>query len=269
MMNGNQRILRSACCFLCLAALLPMLTFSAQAKPADSAGSYGWYCVHAKDHKQPEMDSSLSFVESLGGYYLDRKVDENSDDKVVYFTFDAGYENGNVAKVLNVLREEQVKAAFFVLENLIERQPELIRQMQADGHLVCNHTAHHKDMSRADDETLLGELRSLENAYRSLTGGEMPRYYRPPEGRFSRANLECLNRNGYKTVFWSFAYPDWDNNRQMPPEKAKQIILENIHNGEVMLLHPTSATNAAILGDVICELKRQGYRFGTLDELTA
>ena len=94
-------------------------------------------------------------------------------------------------------------------------------------------------------------------------------YYRPPEGRFTRENLMCAEENGYKTIFWSFAYPDWDNDRQIPPEKAKEIILDNLHNGEVMLLHPTSETNAAILGDVIRELKAQGYRFGTLDELTA
>ena len=108
----------------------------------------------------------------------------------------------------------------------------------------------------------------MEALYREHTGFEMSKYYRPPEGTFSRENLVCANENGYKTIFWSFAYPDWDNNKQMNTEKAKQIILDNIHNGEVMLLHPTSSTNASILQEVIQTLKAEGYRFGTLDELT-
>ena len=122
--------------------------------------------------------------------------------------------------------------------------------------------------SGASEEDLLEELKALEDQYQALTGEQMPKYYRPPEGRFSRCNLETLREHGYKTVFWSFAYPDWDNQRQMPSQKAKQIILDNLHNGEVMLLHPTSAVNAEILGDVIREAKRLGYRFGTLEELT-
>ena len=113
------------------------------------------------------------------------------------------------------------------------------------------------------------ELHELERIYRENTGYEMAHYYRPPEGTFSKENLITAEENGYKTIFWSFAYPDWDNERQMSAERAKSIILENVHNGEVMLLHPTSSTNAAILKDVIRSLKADGYRFGTLDELTA
>ena len=119
-----------------------------------------------------------------------------------------------------------------------------------------------------NDSDFLAELKELEQIYEESTGYKMASYYRPPEGKFSRDNLAAAHANGYKTVFWSFAYPDWDNNKQMSLEKAKSIILENAHNGEVMLLHPTSATNATILGDVIRELKAEGYRFGTLDELT-
>lgn len=230
---------------------------------AEGVETYSWYCVHAKDHKQPAVDPRLSFVESLGGVYLDRRVDEESADRVVYLTFDAGYENGNISKILDVLQTENVKGTFFILENLIRKDPELVKRMRADGHTVANHTAHHRNMSLTSDSELLKELHTLEEAYKNLTGEEMPHLYRPPEGRFSRANLECLSQNGYRTVFWSFAYPDWDNNRQMSPERAKKIILDNIHNGEIMLLHPTSATNAAVLGDVIRELKAQGYRFGT------
>ena len=230
---------------------------------------FSWYCVHAKGHVQPRADASLAFVEELGGYYIDHKHEaQDEPDKVIYLTFDAGYENGNVAKILDILKEEKVPSAFFVLGNLIKHDTALVKRMAEEGHLVCNHTVRHKDMSRADDETFLTELKDLEKLYEERTGYQMAAYYRPPEGRFSRENLVCAKENGYKTIFWSFAYPDWDNGRQMSLEKAKAMILDNAHNGEVMLLHPTSETNAAILMDVIRELKAQGYRFGTLDELT-
>ena len=230
---------------------------------------YSWYCVHVKDHVQPSVGGDISFVEELDGYYIDhshKTVDD--EDKVVYLTFDAGYENGNVEKILDVMKEEQVTGAFFILGSLITKHPELVKRMAEEGHTVCNHTVRHKNMSGKSDAEFLAELQELERIYKEQTGYEMAKYYRPPEGRFSKKNLECAKKNGYKTVFWSFAYPDWDNNKQMSPEKAKQIILENTHNGEVMLLHPTSSTNAEILSDVIRALKAEGYRFGNLDELT-
>ena len=183
-------------------------------------------------------------------------------------TFDAGYENGNIEKTLNILQEQKVPAAFFILENLIVKNADLVKRMANEGHTVCNHTAHHKDMSGWQEDAVLEELKSLEQLYFERIGGKMAKYYRPPEGVFSCENLDCLSQRGYKTVFWSFAYPDWDNQKQMSAERAKQIILENLHNGEVMLLHPTSNTNVEILADVISEIRAQGYRFGTLDELT-
>ena len=233
------------------------------------ANSYRWYCRHVKDHHKPSIAEELAFVEEHGGYYIDHKRAEDDADKVIYLTFDAGYENGNVTKILDVLREEQVSAAFFVLGHLITKNPELIQRMANEGHLICNHTVRHKDMSGADEETFLAELNELETLCKEHTCCEMAHYYRPPEGTFSKENLVFAEKNRYQTIFWSFAYPDWDNGRQMNPEKAKTIVLDNLHNGEVMLLHPTSATNAAILRDVIRECRAQGYRFGTLNELVA
>lgn len=251
--------------FFVVLSLLCASILGVSAAPA----RFRWYCVHVKDHKQPSLGAELAFIEELGAYYIDRQhADVNADEKVIYLTFDAGYENGNVTKILDILREENVSAAFFILQNLVVKNTDLVKRMVNEGHTVCNHTARHKDMSTFSNEAFLEELHALEVLYREHIGGEMPKYYRPPEGSFSRENLVCANENGYKTIFWSFAYPDWDNNRQMSTEKAKQIILENVHNGEVMLLHPTSSTNAAILQDVIRTLKEQGYRFGTLDELT-
>ena len=250
---------------LCFFAFLRMLSFSSYAQ----AESYHWYCVHVKDHAQPRVGGELAFVEELDGYYIDKAhLSTTDEEKVIYLTFDAGYENGNVAKILDVLKEEDVKGAFFILGHLISENTELVKRMADEGHTVCNHSVRHKNMSGWNDADFLAELHALEEQYAQATGYRMASYYRPPEGTFSRRNLECAKANGYKTIFWSFAYPDWDNQKQMSQEKAKQIILENVHNGEVMLLHPTSATNAAILGDVIRSLKSDGYRFGTLDELT-
>lgn len=256
-----KKVIAFVCCILTLFA------FVLQGDALQSR--YSWYCVHAKDHVQPRVGGDLSFVETLDGYYIDsRHADPNDTDKVIYLTFDAGYENGNVAKILDVLKEKEAPAAFFILGHLITNDTELVRRMAKEGHTVCNHTVHHKDMSSMDDAAFLEEIRSLEALYQEKIGEEMAPYYRPPEGKFSKENLICAQENGYKTIFWSFAYPDWDNQKQPSVEKAKKIILDNAHNGEVMLLHPTSETNAMILGDVIDSLRSEGYRFGTLDELT-
>jgi peptidoglycan-N-acetylmuramic acid deacetylase len=183
-------------------------------------------------------------------------------------TFDAGYENGNVEKTLDVLKENNVSGAFFILSHIIDTNPELIKRMKNEGHLVCNHTATHKDMSQVDDfQSFKEEIETLENKYTELTGEKMESFFRPPEGKFNRRMLEFLEMLNYRTVFWSFAYEDWDNNSQPSREEAKKKILENIHNGAILLLHPTSKTNAEILGEVISELKSLGYRFGRLDEI--
>ena len=228
---------------------------------------YNWYCVHRKDHKQPIADSMISFIEQYNGYYIDKRHNDDCTDKVIYLTFDAGYENGNVEKILDVMKEEQVTGAFFILGNLITSNTELVGRMFDEGHLVCNHTYSHKPITSKSKDELENELGRLETVCYEKTGKKMSKYFRPPEGKFDEASMKHLCELGYKTVFWSFAYADWDNQKQMSSAAAKQKILENVHNGEVMLLHPTSATNAAVLGDVIRELKSQGYRFGTLDEL--
>jgi peptidoglycan-N-acetylmuramic acid deacetylase len=139
--------------------------------------------------------------------------------------------------------------------------------MAAEGHLVCNHTFTHRNLCGAASGALTAELKRLEEAC-SAIGVTVSPYYRPPEGCFDEAMLREAQSAGYKTVFWSFAYADWDNAKQPDPAASKRRILDNLHNGAVILLHPTSATNAAILGDVLREMKALGYRFGGLDELT-
>ena len=250
--------------FLCLLGFAFILSTLCVPTVA-SEKAYSWYCVHEKEHRRPRIDPSLGFIEELDGYYIG--PEKADGDKVIYLTFDAGYENGNVERILDVLKEESVTAAFFILGHLIEKNPDLVLRMAQEGHTVCNHTYHHRNMAKSDKEAFSAELSSLAKAYRDLTGTPMASYYRPPEGRFTRENLVWAKEMGYATVFWSFAYPDWDNQKQMSPEKAKQIVLDNVHDGEIMLLHPTSATNAAILRDVISVLREEGYRFGSLQEL--
>ena len=229
-----------------------------------------WYCPKIVENRQPIADAPMRIIDEYHGYYLDKRHGNDCADKVVYLTFDAGYENGNVEKILDILKEENVSGAFFILGNLIQRNPDLVRRMADEGNLVCNHTNHHKDMTKFDTVEEFGkELSSLEELYYQSTGKEMSKYYRPPEGKFDERSLQFASSLGYKTIFWSLAYADWDNQNQPSAEYAKEKILSRIHNGAVILLHPTSKTNALILKDVIQSLKKMGYRFGTLDELTS
>lgn len=236
--------------------------YHAETCAASPAGSYSWYAAHQKDGKRPPAPAEIPSIGEHGGYFL------GADEPVVYLTFDAGYENGNVEKILDGLKAEGVPGAFFILENLVNRNPELVKRMTEEGHLVCNHTARHKDMSSFSEAEFKEELGRMETAYRNLTGKDMARYYRPPEGRFTIANLDWAKDMGYSTILWSYAYADWDNDRQMAPDAALEKVLSGAHNGMILLLHPTSATNAEILPALIRGLRDRGFRFGTLDELT-
>lgn len=192
----------------------------------------------------------------------------NTSEKVLYLTFDAGYENGCTAKILDTLKEKQVPAAFFLVGNYIQRSPDLVRRMVAEGHTVGNHTMHHYDMSKLSDKAAFSkELTDLEALYQETVGQELPKYYRPPQGIYSEENLKMAQELGYQTVFWSLAYVDWNNDAQPTKETAFAKLLPRTHNGAVVLLHSTSKTNAEILGELIDKWKAMGYRFGTLEEL--
>lgn len=232
------------------------------------AASISWYCKRNNLHNQPILDGNLSFCEGYDVFWCDKKHKSMDAEKVIYLTFDAGYENGNVEKIVDILNEENVKGAFFVLDNILINNQNLIKKMIDSGHTIANHTYKHKDMTKLTSKEEFGcELKKLEDLYYELYGEQMPKYYRPPEGKLNENNLKWAQELGYKTVMWSFAYADWDNQKQPSKEYALKKIYENIHNGEVMLLHPTSKTNSEIIKEVIVELKKQGFRFGTLDEL--
>lgn len=235
---------------------------------AKSSEVYGWYCVRAKDHKSPILPNDLEFIEKYNAYYKDNEHSSYLDrEKVIYLTFDAGYENGNVERILDILKEENVCATFFVLGHFIEQNTDLVIRMNNEGHLVGNHTFSHKNMSKANGEELIKELNMLEALYYEKTGCIMKKFYRPPEGNFSEENLKVLSSEGYATIFWSFAYEDWDNNKQPTKENALNKMKNNLHNGEIMLLHPTSQTNAEVLSSFIKFAKSEGFRFACAEEL--
>ena len=188
--------------------------------------------------------------------------------KVIYLTFDAGYENGCTEKILDVLKAHEVKAAFFLVGNYIQQNADLVRRMVREGHIVGNHTMHHPDMSKiADKAAFAKELSDLESLYKEVTGEQMPKYYRPPQGCYSEENLRMAKELGYKTVFWSLAYVDWNNDSQPTAKQAFDKLLPRIHNGAVGLLHSTSTTNAQILDELLTRWKDMGYSFGTVDGL--
>lgn len=189
-------------------------------------------------------------------------------EKVIYLTFDAGYENGSTEKILDTLKKHQVPAAFFLVGNYIEQNADLVRRMTCEGHIVGNHTMHHPDMSKISDKAAFAkELSDLENLYREVTGEELPKYYRPPQGNYSEENLKMAKELGYKTVFWSLAYVDWNNNSQPTKEQAFSKLIPRIHNGAVVLLHSTSSTNAQILDELLTKWKELGYTFASVEEL--
>ena len=194
----------------------------------------------------------------------------DTSQKVLYLTFDAGYENGSTAKILDTLKRHDVKAAFFLVGNYMEKNADLVRRMVDEGHIVANHTMHHPDMSKLTDKAAFQkELADLEELFREVTGKDLPKYYRPPQGLYSQENLQMAKELGYKTVFWSLAYADWDNSAQPTREQAFAKLLPRVHNGAVVLLHSTSATNAEILDELLTKWKELGYTFDSLDSLFA
>lgn len=254
-----KSLLKKLCTFaLILSLILPIRA---------AANELRWYFKPNDTHTQPVLPSEFSFVEQYGGVYVDRAHNENNDEKVIYLTFDVGYENGNVAKVLDALKAHNATGTFFVLEHIITKETALVKRMFDEGHTVANHTMTHRNMSKADKAIFEEELYGLEKLCSEYTGGVMAKLYRPPEGCFSEDNMKILHDMGYKTIFWSSAYADWDNNNQPSAAYAMEKLKSRLHNGQILLLHPTSATNAAIIDEFLTYLEAEGYSFGSLTEL--
>ena len=222
-----------------------------------------WGLSFSNEGSSPSGPASSAALAKYDAVYLG-----DTSQPVLYLTFDAGYDNGCTAQILDVLKKHQVPAAFFLVGNYIEKNGDLVRRMAAEGHIVGNHTMHHPDMSKISDfSAFQKELAALETLYAETVGEEMPKFYRPPQGTYSESNLQMAKELGYKTVFWSLAYADWDNQAQPTREQAFSKLIPRVHNGAVVLLHSTSRTNAQILDELLTRWKEMGYRFAPITEL--
>ena len=243
---------------LVLCGMLLIFTFS-----GDALATGSWGLSFQVPGQAPAGPASAETLKKLDGAYLG-----DTSQPVIYLTFDAGYENGHTAKILDVLKKRNVPAAFFLVGHYLEQNPDLVRRMVAEGHTVGNHTMHHPDMSKlADFESFSKELTDLEALYKEVTGREMAKFYRPPQGIYSQENLEFAQKMGYKTVFWSLAYADWDNKNQPSRETAMEKLTGRIHNGAVVLLHSTSKTNAEVLDELLTTWENKGFRFLSIEDL--
>jgi len=253
----NGRLLLCGAVVALFVASLSLL-FARMAVPTGA-----WGLSFQQEGKPPVGNANAQALSQYDAVYLG-----DPEKPVIYLTFDAGYENGCTAQILDVLAAHHVKAAFFVVGNYLETAPELVRRMVKEGHIVGNHTYHHYDMSKiCDAETFRRELDDTAALFREVTGQEMPKYYRPPQGIYSETNLRMAKELGYRTVFWSLAYVDWYRDKQPTREQAFSKLLPRIHNGAVVLLHATSRTNAEILDELLTRWENMGYTFGTIDQL--
>ena len=256
----NKRDLWILAAALAAALLLGLVQFM-----GGSVQTGSWGLSFRTEGQPPVGSADAAALHKYGAYYIG-----DPSEKVLYLTFDAGYENGCTAKILDTLKSHNVPAAFFLVGNYMERNADLVRRMVEEGHIVGNHTMHHPDMSKISEKAAFQkELQDLERLYLSVTGHEMPKYYRPPQGTYSEDNLRMAQELGYRTVFWSLAYVDWKQDDQPTAEYAFAKLLPRTHNGAVILLHSTSQTNAEILDQLLTRWEEQGYRFASIEELFA
>lgn len=244
-----------------LAAQVTEYNEASRAVAASAEGNWG--LSFPGEGQMPVGNATADYLKQYNAYYV-----QDTQDKVIYLTFDAGYENGNTEKILDALKKHQVPATFFLVGNYLETSPDLVKRMVAEGHTVGNHTFHHPDMSKiSTKESFEKELGSLEALYQQTTGQPMKKYYRPPQGKYSDSNLEMAKDMGYRTFFWSLAYVDWYEDKQPTKEEAFKKLLGRIHPGAIVLLHSTSKTNGEILDELLTKWEEMGYHFASLDEL--
>ena len=263
--KGKKLIGAALCLIIVAAAVISWIGFSNRDDGAVEAAESNdnWGLSFQEEGKTPVGNATPEFLKQYNAYFCG-----NSEDKKIYLTFDCGYENGYTPAILDALEKHNVKAAFFVVGNYLETSPDLVKRMVEEGHIVGNHTYHHPDMSQiSDPASFQEEITSLEKKYQEITGLEMQKFYRPPQGKYSESNLKMAQELGYQTVFWSLAYVDWYVDQQPTQEEAYAKLLPRIHPGAVVLLHSTSKINAEILDDLLTKWEQEGYTFGTLNEL--
>ena len=228
----------------------------------ETSAAGNWGLSFQEEGKPPVTNVSAEELAKYDAYFA-----KPTNEKVLYLTFDAGYENGNTSAILDALKKHNAPATFFVVGNYLNTSPELIKRMIEEGHTIGNHTYHHPDMSKiSTKDAFAKEMQDVESQYRQITGKEMSKFYRPPQGKFSEANLQMAKDMGYKTFFWSLAYVDWDPNKQPSKEEAFDKLLNRVHPGAIVLLHSTSRTNGEILDELLSKWKEMGYHFESLTQ---
>lgn len=224
--------------------------------------AYGWGYKRNNTNDVPEIGRYEQILDGHRAYYADL-----SGEKVIYITFDNGYEQGYTSQVLDILKEEEVPATFFVTGHYVEQEPELINRMVEEGHIVGNHSYSHPDFTVLSKDRIKDELDRVEQAVAEISNQKQMQYVRPPRGTFNERTLQWVDELGYFHIFWSVAFIDWEVNRQKGWQYAYESIMNRIHPGAIVLLHTVSQDNAEALKKVIQELKRQGYTFKSLDDL--
>ena len=254
-------MLRWAVLFAILAIAL-LTVHQEEAKAQDRSYHFGF--KKSRNGELPSIDEEgfKAILQKHGAIFTG-----DTGRKELYLTFDNGYENGYTAPILDVLKAKQVKAAFFVTGHYVKDQPELVKRIAQEGHLIGNHSWSHPDMTGISDDRIKEELGRVQAGVAELTGQKEMRFMRPPRGIFSERLLSKSRAYGYTNVFWSIAYKDWDVRQQQGPEHAYRMVVSQLHPGAVILLHSVSKDNAAALGRIIDEARRQGYEFQSLDRL--
>lgn len=221
----------------------------------------GWGIKRNDNHLQPDLgNTNKALINKYNGIAMG-----NNEDKSIYLTYDLGYEAGYTAKILDTLKEKNVQGTFFITAHYLNTASDLVERMIKEGHIVGNHTVNHKSMPDLSDEEIKSELMNLNQSLYEKFEYEM-KYMRPPKGEFSERTLSITENLGFKTVMWSFAYVDWNEDSQPSQEEALKMVISNLHNGEVMLLHATSKTNSEIMGKIIDEARYEGYEFRSIQD---
>lgn len=250
---------------LCIGMVCALRAVNRLGAAEAAAGITDWGLSFQSEGAPPVANASQEYLRNFDALYVG-----DTNKKEIYITFDAGFENGNTERILDALKKHGVKATFFLVGNYFETQPKLVKRMAEEGHTIGNHTYSHPDMSKIGDiQSFQTELQKNEALYRDVLGSEMPKLYRPLQGKFCEENLKMAQQLGYSTVFWSLAYVDWYTEDQPTPEQAFSKLLPRIHPGAVVLLHSTSSTNAEILDELLTKWEETGYSFGDLEAYCA
>jgi peptidoglycan-N-acetylmuramic acid deacetylase len=250
--------------FTILSAVLLLVTIFTAHAAAHPDTAYHFGFKKSRDGQLPSIDQEgfKSVVEKHGAIFLG-----DTTKKELFLTFDNGYENGYTGQILDTLKAKKVPAIFFVTGHYVKDQPELVKRMADEGHLIGNHSWSHPDMTTIPNARIREELEKVQTEVARITGQKEMRFLRPPRGIFSDRSLAACKELGYTSVFWSIAYKDWDTKVQRGWRYAYDNVISQLHPGAVILLHAVSRDNAEALGAIIDEARKQGYEFKSLDQL--